>query len=104
MHTLLILSRFARDYQALIEAAGPPELTIASTNGTNFRADSRGTTSAAAVVGSVRAEYEYDVPLSDAREILQKLCVGTLEKTRHYVEHAGMVWEIDEFSGANTGL
>jgi phosphoglycerate dehydrogenase-like enzyme len=32
MHTLLILSRFARDYQALIESAHLPGLTIVSTS------------------------------------------------------------------------
>lgn len=58
----------------------------------------------AAVVGAARAEYEYDMPVADAREILSKLCVGQLEKIRHYVEHVGLVWEIDEFSGANAGL
>jgi phosphoglycerate dehydrogenase-like enzyme len=32
MHTLLILSRLARDYQALVESAHLPELTIAATS------------------------------------------------------------------------
>src|SRR4051812_17929977 len=32
MHTLLILSRFARDYQALVESAHLPELTISATS------------------------------------------------------------------------
>lgn len=58
----------------------------------------------AAVVGSARAEYEYEIPLAEGREILATLCVGVLEKTRHYVERDGLTWEIDEFSGANTGL
>ncbi|HUR40184.1 MAG TPA: CYTH domain-containing protein [Verrucomicrobiae bacterium] len=58
----------------------------------------------AAVVGAARAEFDYEVPLADAREILAKLCVGRLEKVRHFVEHHGHTWEIDEFSGANAGL
>lgn len=58
----------------------------------------------AAVVGSARAEYEYEMPVAEAREILQTLCVGSLEKTRHYVEREGLVWEIDEFRGGNAGL
>lgn len=58
----------------------------------------------AAVVGSARAEYQYEIPLAEAREMLATLCVGVLEKTRHYVEQGELTWEIDEFSGANAGL
>lgn len=52
-----------------------------------------------------RYEYEYEVPLDDAREMLDRLCQRPLiEKTRYLVEHAGMTWEIDEFAGENAGL
>lgn len=51
-----------------------------------------------------RLEYEYAVPVHEARELL-KLCAGPLiEKTRHYVDHAGFEFEVDEFGGANAGL
>jgi adenylate cyclase len=58
----------------------------------------------AAVVGSSRAEYEYEIPLAEANEMLDSLCIGLIDKTRHYVEHAGHLWEVDEFHGANAGL
>ena len=60
----------------------------------------------AAVVGSARAEYEYGIALSEAREMLATLCVGRVEKIRHYVPIAGAaeVWEVDEFLGDNAGL
>ncbi|MFT4046493.1 MAG: CYTH domain-containing protein [Solimonas sp.] len=62
----------------------------------------------AAIVGSARAEYEYDIPVADCREMLATLCVGRVEKTRHYVPahgaHEGAAWEIDEFIGGNAGL
>ncbi len=52
-----------------------------------------------------REEFEYAIPLKDAEEILERLCVGhRIEKTRHYVEYEGFVWEIDEFEGENAGL
>ncbi|MDH3712996.1 MAG: CYTH domain-containing protein [Gammaproteobacteria bacterium] len=52
-----------------------------------------------------RQEYEYAIPLADAREILDTLCAGRrLSKTRHFVAHDGEVWEVDEFDGANRGL
>jgi adenylate cyclase len=55
-------------------------------------------------IGTSRPEFEYAVPLSDA-EALLALCEGrTVEKTRHYVEHAGLTWEVDVFEGANEGL
>jgi adenylate cyclase len=58
----------------------------------------------AAVVGAARAEYEYDIPASQAREMLDNLCVGRLEKTRHYIEVDGLTWEVDEFINDNAGL
>lgn len=58
----------------------------------------------AAVIGAARAEYEYPLPVDEARQLLATLCVGTLEKVRHYVERDGLTWEIDEFLGANAGL
>jgi adenylate cyclase len=58
----------------------------------------------AAVVGPARAEYTYEVPVADARELIENLCVGVVEKVRHWVEHDGHTWEVDEFGGANEGL
>jgi adenylate cyclase len=54
---------------------------------------------------SQRAEFEYSIPLVDADYMLDHLCTQPLvEKIRHEVEHAGLLWEIDEFLGANDGL
>lgn len=58
----------------------------------------------AAVLGRARAEYEYAIPVDEAVEMLGTLCVGRVEKTRHFVERDGLVWEIDEFIGDNAGL
>lgn len=58
----------------------------------------------AAVVGSARAEYDYAVPRADALEILDTLCVGRVEKTRHLVQVEDHLWEVDEFHGENAGL
>ncbi|MBW1723429.1 MAG: CYTH domain-containing protein [Deltaproteobacteria bacterium] len=52
-----------------------------------------------------RPEYEYEIPVKDAEEMLDSLCIRPLiEKTRYRVEHGGFVWEIDVFSGENKGL
>lgn len=56
-------------------------------------------------IGSSRAEYEYSIPLAEAREILDGLTLTPpVEKTRYWVKHAGHTWEIDEFAGANAPL
>jgi adenylate cyclase len=51
-----------------------------------------------------RQEYEYAIPLDEARELLALAGGKLIEKTRHFVEHGGMTWEIDEFHGDNSGL
>ena len=54
--------------------------------------------------GATRAEFEYEIPIHEAEQLL-RLCEGKLiEKTRHAVACAGMTWEVDEFHGANEGL
>lgn len=58
----------------------------------------------AAVLGAARAEYEYEIPVAQAQEMLDTICVGQVDKTRHYVERDGLTWEIDEFHGDNAGL
>lgn len=58
----------------------------------------------AAVIGAARAEYEYAIPMSDALEMLDRLCIGCIDKTRHEVLRDGLTWEIDEFHGDNAGL
>jgi len=56
-------------------------------------------------VGAARGEWEYPLPLADAAELLDGLCEQPLiEKYRRRIAHAGMVWEVDEFLGANAGL
>ena len=55
--------------------------------------------------GFTRVEYEYPIPLPDARELLDKLChQPIIDKTRYEVRYAGHLWEVDEFHGANEGL
>jgi len=56
-------------------------------------------------VGATRAEYEYEIPASDANEMLDDLCEQPIiEKNRYKVSLDGLIWEIDEFDGVNAGL
>jgi len=55
-------------------------------------------------IGHTRQEFDYPIPVEDARALLA-LCVGGLiDKRRHLVHHAGLLWEVDEFLGDNAGL
>lgn len=56
------------------------------------------------LVGPSRHEFEYTIPLADARRLMELANGGGTQKTRHYVRHGGMLWEIDEFLGDNEGL
>jgi adenylate cyclase len=52
-----------------------------------------------------RDEYEYEIPVDDANEILGKLCEHPpIEKTRYRIVFKGHTWEVDEYGGANRGL
>lgn len=56
-------------------------------------------------ISAAKLEFEYPVPIADAREMLNLLCQGPIiEKTRYCIEHNGMTWEVDEFYGKNAGL
>ena len=50
-----------------------------------------------------RAEFEYAIPPSDAKEILA-MCERPIEKNRYLVEYGAHTWEVDEFFGALAGL
>lgn len=55
--------------------------------------------------GITRSEFEYEIPLADAEEMLETLCAPPhIEKTRYVVEWKGHTWEIDVFHGGNEGL
>lgn len=55
-------------------------------------------------VGMTRPEFEYRIPRADADALLALCLQPLIEKTRYVVEHAGRVWEIDEFGAENAGL
>lgn len=56
-------------------------------------------------VGYTRAEFEYPIPVDDAQEMLDNLCVKPLiEKIRYKIKVDDLIWEVDEFLGENKGL
>jgi len=51
-----------------------------------------------------RPEFEYEIPVTDARELQQMAISNPVEKIRHKIVHEGFLWEVDVFSGKNEGL
>lgn len=55
--------------------------------------------------GATRTEFEYAIPVADAKSMLVELCLGPkIEKTRYLKVIGRHTWEIDVFSGENQGL
>lgn len=54
--------------------------------------------------GDRRLEYEYEIPVKDADEIINLAEPGVVEKTRYLVPFEGLVWEVDEFHGSLLGV
>lgn len=51
-----------------------------------------------------RDEFEYDIPLNDAREMSGQALGVVLEKTRYKVPYGNHVWEVDVYAGAYQGV
>lgn len=54
--------------------------------------------------GDTRLEFEYGIPIDDARQMMRMCGDNILIKTRYYVPYAGHIWEVDEFHGRHSGL
>ncbi len=56
--------------------------------------------------GLTRFEWEKEIPVGEARDLLTLAEPGTIDKTRHLVKNTDGVhtWEVDEFHGNNEGL
>lgn len=55
--------------------------------------------------GLSRSEFEYPIPVKDARQILDELCSHPLiEKIRYLIPYGDHTWELDIFEGDNQGL
>ena len=58
------------------------------------------------LAGLTRYEFDTEIPLDDARDLMQICEPGIIDKTRFLVKSPDgrHVWEIDEFYGDNEGL
>lgn len=62
--------------------------------------------------GIARFEWEHEIPVADAEQLLQRCLPGVIEKTRYIIPASApstppqreLVWEVDEFHGRLEGL
>lgn len=54
--------------------------------------------------GASRYEWEKEIPLAEAEELLKICEPGVIDKTRYEVKAGDHIFEIDEFDGENKGL
>lgn len=51
-----------------------------------------------------RPEWEYEIPVGDAKEMAKQSGAYSLEKTRYFIEHKGHTFEVDQYHGGLEGL
>jgi len=54
--------------------------------------------------GTSRYEWEKEIPVSDAKELLEICEPGVIDKTRYLIDSGKHTFEVDEFYGDNDGL
>lgn len=54
--------------------------------------------------GMSRFEWEKEISLPEAEELMRLCEPGIIDKNRHIIEYGGHVFEVDEFFGENAGL
>lgn len=54
--------------------------------------------------GITRYEWQKEIPLDEARELLQLCEPGVIDKTRYLIRQGRHIFEVDEFYGENEGL
>jgi adenylate cyclase len=56
------------------------------------------------VTGASRYEWEKEIPLAEAQDLLKICEPGVIDKTRYLVKAGNHTFEVDEFYGENLGL
>ncbi len=54
--------------------------------------------------GISRSEFEYEIPLVDASQLLAQFCQKKIVKKRYLIEFGKHVWEVDEFIEPKQGF
>ncbi|MBU3677779.1 MAG: CYTH domain-containing protein [Chitinophagaceae bacterium] len=57
-----------------------------------------------ATQGIRRSEYEFEIPWTEAGQILDEFCSEKIEKMRYKIPFGGHIFEVDEFMGRHAGV
>ena len=52
----------------------------------------------------VNREYEYNIPVDEARSMMKLSAYSPIIKIRYVLDYGRHTWEVDAFQGENTGL
>ena len=55
-------------------------------------------------IGVTRAEYEYEIPVNEAKTMIEDFNLTSMRKLRYEIVFAGKTWEVDVFEGKLSGL
>lgn len=55
-------------------------------------------------IGVTRSEYEYEIPVGEAKAMIEDFELTSLQKLRYEIVFAGKTWEVDVFEGKLSGL
>jgi adenylate cyclase len=102
-------SIFGPELMDLSHRIRPDQGELRSTDGLTLRPRIAGDTGLFTLktrsTGIARAEYEFEIPLAQASQLLDQVCDRPLiEKYRSKIAIGDLTWEIDEFLGENAGL
>lgn len=57
-----------------------------------------------ATVGISRSEFEYEIPLEEAKQLIEQFAEKVIDKHRYEIMVENHLWEVDEFHGKLEGL
>jgi len=97
------------EYKALAEGILYRQGYILATDGKSVRIRTAGEkayiTLKTRINELTRLEYEYEISVNEAIEMLSTMCEKPIiEKLRYTIDYKGDIWEVDEFKGDNDGL
>lgn len=55
-------------------------------------------------IGVTRTEYEYEIPVNEAKTMIEDFNLTSMRKLRYEIVFAGKTWEVDVFEGKLSGL
>ena len=98
----------SEEFKASSNASDILQVYLATSEKMSIRVRIDGMTASMAIKSKVShrvcREYEYNIPIDEARSIMKLDEFPSISKTRYQVENKGHTWEIDEFHEVNIGL